>query len=117
MRKTWVGLTCSVCRTNEITDQRHRFRIEGAPTLADKNAAARMRYGHARQDAQGHIRQGARGVYPPGRWWKLRRVPQSDGSHRYNQPDGDHDDTRSDVGTFTNCIPFTCRARAVQECL
>lgn len=113
MQEEWVGLNCSACHTNEITYKGERFRVEGAPTLADfqgmeesllaalkatrsdeekfnrfaarilgrnsgflkrkrlmaaveeqivwqelldrRNRSERVRYGHGRLDAQGHI--------------------------------------------------------------
>ncbi|WP_282152722.1 di-heme-cytochrome C peroxidase [Ruegeria atlantica] len=35
MREPWVGLNCSACHTTEITFQDTRFRVDGAPTLAN----------------------------------------------------------------------------------
>jgi hypothetical protein len=35
MRDKWVGMTCSACHTNDIEYGGKRFRVEGAPTLAD----------------------------------------------------------------------------------
>jgi hypothetical protein len=35
MQKTWVGLNCSACHTNDVVLNGKTFRIEGAPTLAD----------------------------------------------------------------------------------
>lgn len=35
MRAPWLGLNCSACHTTEITFEDRRFRVEGAPTLAD----------------------------------------------------------------------------------
>lgn len=35
MREPWLGLNCSACHTTEITFKGRRFRVEGAPTLAD----------------------------------------------------------------------------------
>jgi hypothetical protein len=31
----WVGMTCAACHTGEMTYQGKRFRVDGAPTLAD----------------------------------------------------------------------------------
>lgn len=34
-RKPWVGMNCAACHTNDIVYDDRKFRVEGAPTLAD----------------------------------------------------------------------------------